>query len=85
MQPEVEVLVQDFEGKAAAVSGVEGSISRGAKGNAKPIKFVSKGQGSFKASLTGLDVSLGTYRCASCLFFYPNRCPGFMHAKHEQC
>ena len=65
MQPQVEILVQDFGGSPAAVSGVEGSISKGSKGNAKALEFVSKGQGSYKASLTGLDISLGTYRCVT--------------------
>ena len=65
VQPQVDVVVQDFKGNPVAVHGLEGSLSKGAKGNKKAITFVSKGKGSYQASLSGLDIGLGTYECVS--------------------
>jgi len=65
VQPEVEVVVQDYTGNVVPIAGVEGSLSKGSKGNTKAIKFTSQKPGSYKASLTGLDVSLGTYEYAT--------------------
>lgn len=64
LQPEVEVVVQDYTGNVIPIASVEGSLSKGSKGNTKAIKFTSDKPGSYKASLTGLDVFLGTYEYA---------------------
>lgn len=56
-------MVQDFKGNPVAVHGVEGSVSKKTKGNKKALTFVSKGKGSYQASLSGLDIGLGTFEC----------------------
>ncbi|CAL8470839.1 g10381 [Coccomyxa elongata] len=59
--PQVDVVVQDFKGNPVAVHGVEGGVSKKTKGNKKALTFVSKGKGSYQASLSGLDIGLGTF------------------------
>jgi hypothetical protein len=45
------------------VSSLTGTIGRGKK-DAKELSFVDKGQGVYAASLSALDLGLGTYQCA---------------------
>lgn len=45
------------------VSSLTGSLSRGMKGQSKELTFVSKGKGIYSASLSDLDIGLGSYQC----------------------
>ena len=64
MQSEVAVLVRDYAGSPVEHISITGSIRRGKGAGAGDLTFVSKGQGMYTASVSGIGLSLGTHQCA---------------------